>query len=73
MVIREADEVRAGYSFGRFRVIRVQKFAKARKKFAKNRISNLDTEIGWKVDSDASNIWLKFGRDISYRSRDMTI
>jgi hypothetical protein len=61
-------------SFGRFWVIRVQKGAKIRKKIRqKYDFEFIDTEIGCKVDSDASNVWLKFGRDTSYRSGDTTI
>jgi hypothetical protein len=33
----------------------------------------IGTEIGWKEGNNAPNIWLKFGRDISNRSEDMTI
>jgi hypothetical protein len=33
----------------------------------------IDTEIDCKIDNNASIIWLKFGRDIFYRSGDTTI
>jgi hypothetical protein len=47
---------------------------KTRQKFTqKSAVDAIKTKLAWEVGRDAWNIWLKFGRGISYRSGDTTI
>jgi hypothetical protein len=56
---------------GRFRVIRVQNVAKARKNYQKYAIEAIDTEIDREVVL-CKNTLLKFDRDVSDRSGNTT-